>query len=130
MSKKKIVQLIAAIFLILAVILLIPKTKWEDDTSLYGFISLVCGTIGSIISIFIPTTDTFNFTETDWVNYDDRFMLTILAKKHGIGVSPQVQTFLKNEMRYEKVGVSSNHDEKGNITIESNLNFNGKVVVS
>ena len=66
MSKKRIVQIIAIVFLVIAVILLIPNTKWTENTSVWGFISLVFGTLGSIISIFIPTTYTFSFLESDW----------------------------------------------------------------
>ena len=91
MSKKKIVQIIAIVFLVVAVILLIPNTKWTENTSVWGFISLVSGTLGSIFSIFIPTTYTFGFLESDWHknNESNDFSLLIAAKKHGLGNSPQ-----------------------------------------
>ncbi len=118
MSKKKVVQIIALAFLLLAVVLLVPNTKWRDTSSVWGFISLVCGTLGSTISIFIPTTYTYYFTDKEWnKNIEGDFSLKIKSNKHGLGNSPQVQTFLKNESVYQEVGVSSHHDEKGNVTI-------------
>ncbi|HLO44074.1 MAG TPA: hypothetical protein VK175_07070 [Leadbetterella sp.] len=132
MSKKKIVQIISIVFLVIAVLLLIPNTNWKDDTSVLGFISLVCGTLGSIISIFIPTTYTFMFIETDWKKdvADEGFCIIIPSKKHGLGNSPQTQTFLKNKMNtYEEVGVASNHDENGNVTIGATLVFEGKAII-
>ncbi|UFH35747.1 hypothetical protein [Flavobacterium acetivorans] len=130
MSTKKIIQIIAVTFLIIAVILLVPNTNWQKSSSVLGFISLVCGTLGSIISIFVPTTYTYNFKEDNWANDSNGFTLYIKAKKHGLGNSPQVQTFLKDGLMYQEVGVSSNHDEKGNVTIGANSLFSGKVVIS
>ncbi len=132
MSRKRLLQLIAIAFLVIAVILLIPTTKWTENTSVWGFISLVFGTLGSIVSMFIPTTNTFSFIESDWqknVESND-FTLLIEAKKHGSGNSPQLQTFLRKENTYEEVKVSSHHDEKGNIIIEANMTFTGKVIIT
>lgn len=132
MSKKKIVQLIAITLLLVAVILLIPNTNWRDNSSIFGFVSLVLGTLGSIISIFIPSTYTFSFIESDWQKNieSNNYSLLIAAKKHGLGNSPQVQTFLRTEMTYEECVVSSHHDKKGNITIGANKTFSGKVIIS
>lgn len=132
MSKKRIVQIIAVAFLLIAVILFIPNTKWTENTSVLGFISLVFGTLGSIISIFIPTTYTFNFLKSDWHKNNDSndLSLHIAAKTHGLGDSPQVQTFLIKDKHYEEVGVASHHDEKGNITIGANSTFSGKVIIT
>lgn len=132
MSKKRRVQIVAIIFLVIAVILLIPITKWTESTSVFGFISLVFGTLGSIISIFIPTTYTFNFINSDWKknNESDDFRLIISARKHGLSKSPQVKTLLRNDKTYEEVVVSSHHDENGNITIGANSVFSGKVLIT
>lgn len=132
MTKKRIVQRIAIAFLVIAVILLIPNTNWAEDTSVLGFISLICGTLGSIISIFIPTSFTFIFTNSDWEREIDGagFSLLVKAKKHGIGNSPQVQTFLRNGNTYKEVGVAVDHDESGNITIGANMTFIGKVIIT
>jgi hypothetical protein len=132
MSKKRIIQIIAIGFLVIAVILLIPNTDWTKSTSLWGFTSLVCGALGSVISIFIPTTYTFVFLESDWQKNDENndFSLLISAKKHGLGNSPQVQTYLRNNQTFEEVGVNSNHDERGDIIIWANSIFNGKVIIT
>ena len=132
MSKKRLVQIIAITFLVIAVILLIPNTNWTENTSIFGFFSLVLGTLGSIISIFIPTSFTFCFIESDWqknIESND-FRLLIAAKKHGLGKSPQVQTYLRNSKTYEEVGVSSHHDDIGNIIIGANSTFTGKAIIS
>ncbi len=131
MSKKRLAQIIAVAFLLIAVILLIPNTKWTEITSVIGFISLIFGTLGSIISIFIPTTYTFNFLESDWhKNTESKdYSLHITAKKHGLGNSPQVQIFSLKDKQYEEVICASHHDEKGNITIGANLISSGKVII-
>lgn len=131
MTKKKIVQLIAITFLLIAVILLIPQTKWSQNTSVLGFISLVCGTFGSILSIFIPTNYIFHFTENDWTkNLEGDYSLLINSKKHGLGKSRQVQTYLKNGETFEEVVVSTHQDKKGNITIGANSIFKGKLIIT
>jgi hypothetical protein len=132
MSKKRVVQIVAIVFLVLAVILLVPNTTWTEKTSVLGFVSLVFGTLGSIISIFIPTTYSFNFSESDWQNNNESndFSLLITARKHGLGNSPQVQTYLRNDKTYKEVGVDSHHDERGNITIRASMAFKGKLIVT
>lgn len=132
MSKKRKVQIAAICLLLLAVILLLFSTDWNDKTAVLGFIILVIGTLGSIVSIFIPTDYTFNFIITDWKRneVENDYFLFIKATKHGIGKSPQVQTFQKNKDIFENVGVSSHHDENGNITISANSPFNGKVIIT
>lgn len=82
MSKKTKVQLVAIFFLLLAVFLLIPNTTWTEKTSVLGFISLLLGTLGSIVSIFIPTNYILEFTESDWKSGEDNdFCLFISIKK-------------------------------------------------
>jgi len=132
MSKKRKVQIAAICLLLLAVILLFSSTNWNDKTSVWGFFSLVIGTLGSIISIFIPTDYTFNFIITDWKRneIENDYFLLIKATKHGIGKSPQVQTFQKNKDIFENIGVSCHQDENGNITISANSTFNGKVIIT
>lgn len=132
MSKKRKVQIVAIALLVIAVIFLIPNTDWREATSIWGFLILVFGTLGSIISIFIPTSFTFSFTDSDWkeAGENNEFNLFISAKKHGLGNSPKIQAFYKNENTYEEVGVVSEHDEKGNITIGANGVFSGKIIIT
>lgn len=131
-SKKRKIQLTAVAFLILAVLLLIPNTEWSVNTSVYGFVSLVIGTIGSIISIFIPTSHTYNFNKFDWgkSSNSDEFSLYIKADKHGVGNSPQTQVFLRDNNDYQEVVIYSSHDNKGNIIISACETFDGKVVIT
>jgi hypothetical protein len=132
MSKKRIVQIIAIGFLVIAVILLIPNTDWTKSTSIWGFISLSFGTLGSVISIFIPTTYTFDFLESDWQKNDEsnEFSLLISAKKHGLGNSPQVQIYIRKNEVFQKYDVNSYQDKKGNITIKTTRSFIGKVIIT
>jgi len=131
MSLKRKVQISAIVFLLLAIILLIPNTDWTKQTSVFGFVSLILGTAGSIISIFIPTSFVYQFLEKSWTIIEPREnTLTISAKKHGMGRSPQVQTFLKSNSGYEEVGVLTSIDEKGNVTIGASSTFSGKIIVS
>ena len=98
MSKKKKIQLIAVAFLLIAIPLLIPNTDWSKSTSIYGFLSLIFGTTGSLISIFIPTSYTFSFDTSKWEN-DNKgaYQLIIPSKTHGLGKAPHVQTFERND---------------------------------
>jgi len=130
MSRKKIVQRLAIVLLGIAVIFLIPNTSWNERTSVVGFISLLCGTLGSLISIFIPTNYTYSFCKSDWIKESNDFSLFIAANKHGLGNSPQVKTFSRNNDTFEEVGVYIHHDENGNITIGATDTFDGKVIIS
>lgn len=130
MSTKKIVQIIAIIFLIIAVLLLIPNTDWSKSVSIIGFISLVCGTLGSVISIFIPTNYVFNYQEKDWISEDKFYKIIIPAKKHGLGTSPKIQMFTLDGVSYNEVICGSNHDINGDITIIVNRPYKGKFIIS
>lgn len=132
MSKKKKTQRISVTLLIFAVLLLIPNTKWTDNTSFLGFISLVLGTLGSVISVFIPNKYVFYFTRTDWKNFsgNEDFYIKISCKKHGLGNSPETRIFSQKDINiFEEVFVESNHDENGNITIFAGQVFTGKAII-
>ncbi len=131
MSKKKKIQLIAIAFLLIAIALLIPNTDWSKSTSVYGFISLIFGTIGSLISIFIPTSYTYTFDISSWENdKEEAYQLIIPSDVHGLGKAPHVQTFEKNDDSYEEVGVDCKHDNIGNVIIGANSTFVGKVIIT
>mgnify|MGYP001163405230 CR=1 FL=1 len=131
MSKKKQIQIVAIFFLLIALVLLFPITDWNKVNSIYGFISLFCGTIGSIISLFIPTSYTLNFTNNDWQkDTDGGFEIIISSKKHGLGSSPHVQTFIEKNNTFYEVGVSSAHDKIGNVTVGANSTFDGRIIIT
>ena len=129
MSKAKIIRIIAVILLVFGIILSIPNTEWSDSTSFWSFIILICGTLGSLISIFIPTDYTKIFNEADWEKNSEGYSLMINAKQHGLGKSPQSITFEKVKNSYKEVIVESNNDNKGNVMISANSTFKGKVVI-
>lgn len=131
MSKKKQVQIAAIFFLLISVILLFPITDWNKANSIYGFISLVCGTGGSIISLFIPTSFTLNFTNNDWQEINSGgFEIIIPSKKHGLGLYPHVQTFIEENNTFQDIGVLSEHDKEGNVTIGANSTFRGRIIIT
>jgi hypothetical protein len=131
LSLRKKVQLIAIAFLVIAVVLFIPTTEWSKQNSVLGFISLILGTTGSIISIFIPNSYTFHFDSNTW-NYSNsnKYSITVSYKKHGLGKSPKVQTFELDNGIYDEVMVSSGHDLDGSVTIGANKSFDGKIVIT
>ena len=129
MNKKSIIQYSAVFFLIAGVVMLFPNTNWEDATSKYGFISVVLGTLGSIISIFIPSVFVFEFGKETWYKENDDYFIRIPSSKHGMGKSPQIQTFEFEKDGYREVGVDQSFDEKGNITIAASSSFKGRIIV-
>ncbi len=132
MSKKRKIQITVICLLLLAVILLIPSTKWSDLTSILAFVSLALGTLGSIISIFIPTVYNYLFSESDWKQDISRneYYLEITSKQHGIGKSPQVQIFVLNKNGFELIITDAHHDDNGNVIIITALKFTGKVSIT
>ena len=133
MSKKKKVQIISIFLLILAIILFMPNTKWNESTSVLGFFSLIFGTSGSILSIFIPSNYILLFDKKDWIKLDeDNFVIKIKSNKHGMGKSPQTEVFEMFDGKYEAVGISSEHNVNGEVqvTIPEGLQLSGKIVVS
>jgi hypothetical protein len=130
MSTKKKVQIIAIVFLVIAVLLLVPNTDWSKNISIIGFISLVCGTLGSVISIFIPTNYVFNYQEKDWISEGKQYKIIITSKKHGLGTSPKLQMFTLDGDSYNEAICGSNHNSKGDITVYVNRPYIGKFIVS
>ena len=106
----------AVFFLVAGVVMLFPNTNWEDTTSKYGFVSVVLGTLGSIISIFIPSVFVFDFGKETWYKENEDYIIRIPSRKHGMGKSPQIQTFELQPDGYKEVGLGQGFDENGNIT--------------
>jgi hypothetical protein len=130
-SKKKKFLLFSIFSLILSVILLIPNTKWTDLTSVGGFICVALATMGSIVSLFIPNSYTHYFTDENWkTSNDSDYFIIISSKTHGLGNSPHIQVFKKNNSVYEEVVVGVKHDDKGTISICANSIFTGKIIVT
>ena len=131
MSKKKKYQTFAVFFLIMAILLLIPNTDWSKNNSIFGFISLIVGTIGSIISIYIPTNYTLLIFNKSWSNVNEgEYQLIISSKKHGLGKASHVQTFERVGDSFEEVSVAIRHDMKGDVIIGTSLRFEGKVILT
>jgi hypothetical protein len=133
MSRKKVFQLISIIFLVVGVLLSVPGTDWHDTHSTLAFSSLVLGTLGSLISIFIPSNYTFYFTKEDWIERDNGYKyLFIDASKHGQGISPTVQVFMNNDSVYQEIGAATGHKENGDVSVgvSKTAELSGKVVIS
>jgi hypothetical protein len=127
---KKGIQIFIITTLFLGVILLIPNTDWSKPTSFFGFLSVICGTLASFASIFIPTSFTFLFKESDWTKYENIFSIEIKSKKHGLGNAPQIQAFKKSKEGYDRVTVDEIQDDQGNITVSASSKFTGKIIVN
>lgn len=115
----------------LGVVILTPNTHWGNKISFIGFFAALLGLLGSIISIFIPNTYSYEFTENEWnqINNDD-YLIRVPYKKHGLSKAPQIQTYIKNENGvYSTISLSENHDEMGNVTIKSLIRFKGKIIL-
>lgn len=131
MSTKRIVQVIAVLFLLTSVALSIPNTEWNKGTSVYAFVTLVLGTVGSIISIFIPTSYTYPFDLQNWTSIaENEYKISISKKHHGMGGSPKCEAFMLKDVTYEVVGVHFTQDDKGNISMYASMPFKGKLVIS
>lgn len=118
MSRKKIVQLISIAFLVAGVLLLLPGTNWRDSNSKLAFFSVLLGTAGSVISVFIPSSYAYYFTDNDWVDGEDgEKSLLIKASKHGQGPSPRVQIFIKEDTIYKEVLTDLSHNSSGDVTV-------------
>lgn len=130
MSRKRIIQIAVLVFLSLAIIFFLPIVKWKEMKSIMALVSLVFATLASIVSIFIPNTYTYNFNISDWKKVEDNhYYLEIKSIKHGVGKTPQIQTFLRNDDGYELVGVHEQSDGLGNVTVTSSSTFNGKIIL-
>lgn len=132
MSRKRRVQIIAIVFLLIAVAFYIPSADWSAKTAPFAFISLICGTIGSIVSIFIPSNYVKMIDSSDWIdNEGGGYKIEISAKKHGLGKSPKCGLFkLDENQNYEMVMAHSKHDKNGNVTISANQKLINKVILT
>jgi hypothetical protein len=135
MSRKRGYQLISIAFLVVGLLLSVPGTDWGNTNSTLAFISFLLGTLGSVLSIFIPSNYTFLFTNKDWVdNKEGELHLLISASKHGQGTSPTAQVFLKEGDHYQEVITDLTHTSKGDVIVKVNalveMSMNGKVIIS
>lgn len=131
MSKRKKTILFSIIFLAIGIVIIIPFVNFKNIASIIGLLSLILGTVGSIMSIFIPTSYSTKFSENDWQydEGDESYFLKIQASKHGLGMSNDLSVYEKINKKYEVVDIAHDHDENGNITIKSNSKFEGKIIV-
>lgn len=128
---RKLIKVTSISLMICTIIGCIIQLYFDEKTAtIISLITSILSTIGSIISMFIPSTYTYNFTCNDWESTpDNSYNLFIPATKHELGKTPQVTVFKLNEDgSYEEV-INSITCAHGNITINSNLQINGKVIV-
>jgi len=132
MSKKRLIQTLSLFFLAAGLIFIFPATDWSQHNSLLGFFSVLLGTIGSAISLFIPSSYVYQFSVHDWRQdlTHSNFNLIIPHKKHGLGKSPKVQVFEIENGNFQEVGVDVQHDAAGNVMIGANMTFSGKAILN
>ena len=89
--------------------------------------------MGSICSIFIPSSYEQKFTKDDWIRSDEGdYYIKILAKDHGMGKTPKVTHFMKNkDGNYEEVGSAIEHSLNGDVFVDiSGYLHDGKIIIS
>jgi hypothetical protein len=133
MPRKKLIQWISLAFLAIGLFLLIPGTDWHDSNSTSAFLSVLFGTAGSAISIFIPSNYVYKYNESSWIpGTEGRYKLIIKASEHGQGTSPSIQRYQYEDGNYSLVMSSPDCDEQGNIVFDlpEQIVMVGKVVIS
>lgn len=89
--KRKCMIFISLFFLVLGIIV-------SYFSFIPGFISAIFGTVGSIISIFIPNNFIYDFTkDDDWVEFGKYYKLTIPSSKHKFGKNPNIKLLKREE---------------------------------
>lgn len=130
MPLRKKIQILSVILLFTSAILFLPFVKWDESVSLFGYISLLLGIAGSIVSIFIPNSYTFYFQVESWKRFtDNEVFLEINRVKHGMGKSPKCEVMMQNKGGYEVVICDIKQDVSGNIKLQAGRPFSGKVSI-
>jgi len=131
MKKKRKFQIVSIGLLIIAIILLIPNTEWNVLPSVSGFICLILAELTAFIYVILPAECTFQFEEDNWYKKsDDWYLLDVQADEHGFGKSPEIHVFGNIENSHKPFVVKTDHDKRGNITINAFTRFKGKLVIS
>ncbi|MCB9341277.1 MAG: hypothetical protein H6577_24405 [Lewinellaceae bacterium] len=118
MKSKKVVVLVSIICFTVSLFLLLKAVNLKDLNSIIGAISGVFGILGSVWSLFMPSTYSYEFHTSDWVEKAEREWVLIVNKnKHGMGNKPKIQILMKNEDGFEEVIASHQFNDKGDITI-------------
>ena len=128
-NKKKSLQLVGCILLILSVVLDFVS---HSTSSVILTISLLFGTIASVISFFLPSSYSHLFEQKDWIQYSaSSYKLSVTHKQHGMGKRPQATLYLLNEkQKYEMVFAEIEYNSQGDILVISGQPFNGCISVS
>ncbi len=130
--KKKQIQIVAIIFLFVAIGLLYLGTDKSSTASIFGLISGILSALASIISLFSPSSYIHKFNVSDWKEYKDFSIVEIKSSKHGMGKNPTVTTYQKNNTGYEECMCGIEKDDNGNITItvSNHCKIEGKAVIT
>ena len=92
MSRKKVVTLISVFLIVCAVVIqaisMAVEGDWNNTIQIIGFVILVLGASGSIISIFIPSSYVCYISQDDWIQKEKSWFYILPAKKHGMGKHP------------------------------------------
>lgn len=130
MSKRKITQKTSIFFLALGVFVFVISIDWASNLSVINLIILVLGTLGSIVSVFIPSSYSFKFSKADWKAAETSYELVISMQQHGMGRTTNVDVFQNLNDYYEFVLVGISFDIKGNVKLSAIEPFDGKVIMS
>ncbi|MBL7813764.1 MAG: hypothetical protein JNL70_02075 [Saprospiraceae bacterium] len=130
--KKKQIQFFSIVLLIISVGILYSITDRSSIGSILGLISGALSALASVISLYMPSSYTQNFSLNDWEELNDTSIIEINARKHGMGKNPTATIYLRTNTGYEQCICDIEKDDNGNITIKVSNHFKieGKVVIT
>ena len=92
-----------------------------------GLISILLGTTGSILSLFIPKQYTKVIKANDWIEIDGELIFVINYRKHGIK-DPKAAFYMETEKGFEEALIDFSF-ENNNVIAKVGRKYNGKIIV-
>ena len=127
--RRKFIQFVSIVLICIGAIITIIEDR--QNVRCLSFWALIIGTIGSVVSMFVPNKYVLKFTVNSWNATNQRdYSIKIRKTEHGMGKNPISIIYRFNEISnsYEKV-VCDIENDKGNIILRANSTFTGKVVI-
>ena len=130
MTKKIFLRSSSVVLLVISIPIFLINYDGKTSSDI-ALTSLCVGVLGSVISIFIPSSYTYEFKNKEWtMDGTNGYIIKIKSSEHSMGNSPIAEVFMYNGKSYELVELETRHDNKGNVTIAANSIFSGKVKIT
>lgn len=132
--KKISVKWCSVLFLVCAVIfqlITITRAKgWYDFYQISSLAVVILGTVGSIASIFIPSSYVCHISPNDWISQKGEWILSIPVSEHGMGRHPKVATYIVNtDGSRNEVGVGVVCRNNGDILVSTAIECDSVIEV-